>query len=87
MGEDHVGDDEVESAKGAWLQSRQVSRSQDGAIVGMLGANLRDDRTMAFAAELEARVAALTPTEIRDAMNRHLDLDSLIIMKAGDFEE
>ncbi|MGD8340206.1 MAG: pitrilysin family protein [Gammaproteobacteria bacterium] len=79
--------EEVESAKGAWLQSRQVSRSQDGAIVGMLGANLRDDRTMAFAAELEARVAALTPAEIREAMNRHLDVDSLIIMKAGDFQE
>jgi zinc protease len=84
---DGYTDEEVESAKGAWLQSRQVSRSQDGTIVAMLGANLRDDRTMAFAAELEARVAALTPAQIRDAMNRHLDLDSLIIMKAGDFEE
>ena len=42
---------------------------------------------MAFAAELEARVAALTADEIRDAMNRHLGIDSLIIMKAGDFEQ
>lgn len=80
-------EEEVEAATGAWLQSRQVSRSQDGNIVGMLGANLREDRTMAFAADLEARVAALTPDEIRDAMNRHLSIDSLIIMKAGDFEE
>jgi zinc protease len=80
-------DEEVEAAKGAWLQSQQVSRSRDGTLAGLLGANLRDDRTMAFAAELEARVAALTADEIRDAMNRHLGIDSLIIMKAGDFEQ
>jgi zinc protease len=83
---DGYTDEEVESAKQAWIQSRQVSRSQDGSIVGMLASNLHNDRTMAAQADLEARVATLTADEIRAAMRRHLDLDGLIIMKGGDFE-
>ena len=83
---DGYTDEEVESAKRAWIQSRQVSRSQDGSIVSMLVSNLHEDRTMASQAELEARVSALTADEIRAAMQRHLDLDGLIIMKGGDFE-
>jgi zinc protease len=84
---DGYTDEEVASAKSAWLQARQVSRSQDGALVGLLGANLHDNRTMAFQADLEAKIAALTPADILEAMRRHIDLDRMIIMKAGDFEQ
>jgi len=80
-------DDEVAAAQSAWIQSRQNSRSQDGSLLGQLATNLHYDRTMAQSAELEARVAALTPDDIRDAMNRHIDIDQLIIMKAGDFDQ
>ncbi len=52
----------------------------------MLASNLHNDRTMAFHAELEVKVQALTTDDIRDAMRRHLDLEGLIIMKGGDFE-
>jgi hypothetical protein len=41
---------------------------------------------MAFDAELEARVAALTVEQVREAMNRHLDVDKMTFMKGGDFE-
>ena len=84
---DGYTDDEVSSAQGAWLQARQVSRSQDGALVGLLASNLHDDRTMAYHADLESRVAELTAEDILDAMSRHIDLDDMIIMKAGDFDE
>jgi zinc protease len=83
---DGYTDEEVESAKRAWIQSRQVARSQDGSIVGMLASNIHNDRRMAAQAELEAKVSALTPDRILDAMRRHIDLDGLIIMKGGDFE-
>ena len=43
-------------------------------------------RTMAWDAELEARVAALTVEEVRDAMRRHLDVEKMVFMKGGDFE-
>lgn len=79
-------DEEISTAQAAWVQSRQVSRSQDNALVATLVSNLHENRTMAFASDLEARVSALTADEVRAAMNRHLNLDDLIIMKAGDFE-
>ncbi len=82
---DGYGDQEVATAKDAWTQARQVSRAQDGALAGMLGARLHDDRTMAWDAQLEEHVRALTPAAIRDAMRRHLELDQMTFMKGGDF--
>ena len=83
---DGYGDDEIESAKYSWSQSRQVSRSRDGTLAAMLATQLHYDRTTAFDADLEAKVLALTSDEVRDAMRRHIDLNSLTIMKGGDFE-
>jgi hypothetical protein len=40
---------------------------------------------MAFDAELEAKVAALTVEQVRDTMNRHLDVTKMTFMKGGDF--
>ncbi len=37
--------------------------------------------------QLEARIATLTPDEVRDALRRHLKLDELSIVKAGDFNK
>jgi hypothetical protein len=42
---------------------------------------------MAWDAELEARVQALTVTEVRDAMRRHLDVTKMTFMRGGDFED
>ena len=42
-------------------------------------------RTLAWDAELEKRVAALTPAEIVAAMRRHIDPSKITIIKAGDF--
>jgi zinc protease len=78
---------EVTTAKQAWSQARQVGRSQDGALTGMLLGGTHNGRTMAWDAELEAKVAALTPAEIRAAMQRHLDLDKMAFMKGGDFSK
>jgi predicted Zn-dependent peptidase len=41
---------------------------------------------MAWDAELEARVQALTVADVRDAMRRHLDVERMTFMKGGDFE-
>ena len=51
----------------------------------MLVTHLHYDRTMQWESDLEAKVQALTPNEIREAMNRHIDIDAMIIMKGGDF--
>lgn len=76
---------EVEQARTGWLQSRQVNRSQDQALAVTLSSYLFQNRTLAYDAELERRVAALTPEQIVVAMRRYLDPAKLAIVEAGDF--
>jgi len=79
--------DEVAAAKKAWLQERTMSRSEDGALVGLLSGRQRFDRTLRFDESLEARVAALTPEQISAAFRQHIDPANLIYVKAGDFKK
>ena len=76
---------EVDAAKKSWAQSRQVSRANDGELVGSLTNESYFGRTMAFDAEMEAKVLALTPDQIRAAMSKYLKLDDLSYVRAGDF--
>jgi zinc protease len=79
--------DEVAAAKKAWIQERGMSRSEDGALVGLFASRQRFDRTLKFDESLEAKVAALTPEQIGAAFRKNVDLDSLIYVKAGDFKK
>jgi zinc protease len=76
---------EFDAAKVSWAQGRQVNRAQDAGLVGTLGQWTHVGRTMAFDADLEAKVAALTVEQVRDAMRRHLDVTKMTFMKGGDF--
>ena len=78
-------EEEFAAAKQSWAQARQVARTQDGGLASTLGLWEHVGRTMAWTAELEARVQALTTAEVRDAMRRHLDVDKMTFMKGGDF--
>jgi zinc protease len=80
-------DDEVQTAKKSWAESRQVARANDGELVGRLTNGLYFDRSMAFDAEMEAKVQALTPDQIRAAMQKYLNPDGLSIVRAGDFSK
>jgi zinc protease len=82
---DGFTEEETRKAKEGWLQSRNVTRAQDNALAGQLGSYLFLGRTLAWDAELERKVAALTPDQIRDAMARHIDPARLVVVKAGDF--
>ena len=77
--------EEVQKAKEGWLQSRQVTRSQDQALAGQLGNALFVGRTLAFDAEFEKRLAGLTPEVVNTAMRKYIDPSRLTIVKAGDF--
>jgi zinc protease len=76
---------EVEEARSGWLQSRQVGRAQDAALARLLAQDLFLTRTLAWDADLEKKVQALTPAEIVAALRRHIDPTKITIMKAGDF--
>ena len=76
---------EVEEAHSGWLQSRQVSRAQDAALARLLAQDLYLSRTLAWDADLEKKVEALTPADVVSALRRHIDPVKITIVKAGDF--
>jgi zinc protease len=84
---DGYTEQELAEAKVSWAQQRQVGRTQDGGLAGTLGLWTHVGRTMAWDAELEARVQALTVTDVRDAMRRHLDVAKMTFMRGGDFSD
>lgn len=77
--------EEITAAKSGWSQSRSVGRSQDGSLAGTLNNYLFLKRNLSWDAELEKKVATLTPEQINAAMKKYLTLDKINIIKAGDF--
>ncbi len=84
---DGFTEDELKAAKSGWLQSQQVTRSQDRSLVRMLGQNLYYNRDMKWYKTLEEKVAALTPEMVHKAMQKHIDPSKFILVKAGDFDK
>ncbi|MGE3949518.1 MAG: M16 family metallopeptidase [Blastocatellales bacterium] len=77
--------DEIKAAKTGWLQSRQVSRAQDNELAARLRSYAYLGRTLAWDADFEKKVEALTPEQITSAMRKHINPDKISIVKAGDF--
>ncbi len=80
-------DAEVAAAKKSWLLSREVSRAQDGELAGRMVSQRLHNRTMAFDAELEAKVLTLTAAQIRQTMNKFLNPGTMSYFRAGDFKK
>lgn len=79
--------EEIDAAKSGWLQSQQVTRSQDGSVASNLDSYLFMDRTYKWDADFEKKVAALTPEQIHQAMKKNIKPEKFILIKAGDFEK
>ncbi|WP_194778053.1 M16 family metallopeptidase [Pararhodonellum marinum] len=78
-------EEEITAAKSGWLQSRSVNRAQDNYLASTLNGNLFLDRNIQWEQELEDKVAALTAAQIHEAMKKHLKLENMSMVKAGDF--
>lgn len=76
---------EIKEAKSGWMQSRNVSRAQDRELASRLNSYLFLNRTLAWDADFENKVNNLTAEQIVTAMRRHIDLNKISIVKAGDF--
>ena len=79
--------EEVAAAKKDWLQSNQLERAEDSELVGMLSSRRFWGRTMAWDADLEKKVMALTPEQIQQALQKRLDLSQMNYFRAGDFKK
>jgi len=77
--------EEVESAKSGWVQSQQMNRAQDRSMAGTLSSNAYLNRTMEWSKELEEKMMSLTPEEINAAIAKYIDVDKMLILRAGDF--
>lgn len=85
---DGFADDEVKQAKEGWMTEQQQYRSREEWLCGTLNYNLYLNRTMVgFNADLEKKVAALTPKQIQETMKKYLDPKKLSIVKGGDFNK
>jgi zinc protease len=78
--------DEVAAAKNALRDQRTVARSQDAQLLNLISTRQEFGRTLAWDEQLDAKLEALTPEQVNAAFRRHVSLDQLSIVKAGDFK-
>jgi zinc protease len=78
--------DEVAAAKNALRDQRTVARSQDAQLLNLIATRQEFGRTLAWDDQLDAKLEALTPDQVNAAFRRHVSLDQLSIVKAGDFK-
>ncbi|MEO1257511.1 MAG: pitrilysin family protein [Bacteroidota bacterium] len=79
--------EELDAAKSGYIQNRGMSRSDDRSMSGTLNSYLQLDRDMMWDAKLEEKIQGLSVEEVNKAMQKYIDIDKLIIVKAGDFEK
>jgi zinc protease len=77
--------EELDAARGGWLQGRTVTRSQDQQLAGRMATDLFLERTLKWDGDLERKVAALTVAQVNAALRKYVSLDKVSIFKAGDF--
>jgi zinc protease len=77
--------DEIKAAKAGYLQDELVSRAQDPSLANTLNGNLFLNRTMAFDADFDKKLEALTPEKVNAVMKKYIDPSKIVLVKAGDF--
>jgi zinc protease len=76
---------EIDAAKSGYIQGRSQSRANDQELVGMLVNRRFANRTLAYDAEFERRVQALTPDQVNATVKKYLDPAKTVVVRAGDF--
>jgi zinc protease len=84
---DGIPTEEFEKARQGMLKSRELNRSNDNSLLSGLSSGARYNRTFVYNAEIDAKLASLTPEEVHAALKKHLTPSRLIIVVAGDFEK
>jgi zinc protease len=82
---DGVSASELEEAKKAYLASQKGQRANDAALASQLSGALFAKRTFQYYADLEKKIEALQPADIKAAMDKLIQQKKLTIVEAGDF--
>ena len=82
-----ITEDELVTAKKAFLQELKVERASDSNLAGDLRALLYLGRTFDYYADLETKIAALTVADVNRALARHLSVERLVIVPHRRFQQ
>ena len=77
---------ELDDARAGLLNSRRLSRAQDGGVAGALLSNLFLGRTFAVSQATDDAIARLTLAQINAAWRQHITPQRLVLAWAGDFK-
>lgn len=80
-----VTQEELAAAKKGYLEELKTERGSDSSLASMLRQNLRLGRTFQYYADLERKIAELKTADVSRALDQHLSIDRLVIIRAGDF--
>jgi len=83
---DGITDEELADAKKKKLHSWHMQWTSDANLASSLASTLHSGHTMLYRAEHRKAVEALTAKQVVEALRKHLDLDRLSVVTAGDFE-
>jgi zinc protease len=86
MLKDGVTEKELNESKKAYLKKLKTDRAGDGALATQLAGSMANGRTMTYYADLEKKIAALTPEELGEAFRKYIKPDKLVVIRAGDFK-
>ncbi|PXF62606.1 M16 family metallopeptidase [Kangiella spongicola] len=75
---------ELDDAVKGMLQNRRVDRAKDSRLVWTLAGNIDLNRSMMWDKDFEEALKSLTVEDINRAFRKHLSLDNISIVKAGD---
>ena len=78
--------EELDAAKSGWVQSQAMNRAQDRSMSSRLSNNLFLKRDMQWSKKLEDKMMSLTPEMINAAMAKYIDVDKMVLLRAGDFK-
>lgn len=79
-------EEELSAARSGLLQQDRVARAQDKSLAAQLADNLYLGRTMQWYAAWEVALEQLTPKQVQAALKRHLEVERMSFIKAGDFD-
>lgn len=78
-------EEEMKTSKSGFKESQQLSRVEDRRLAALLASYLYIGRTLAWDADFQKKIDALTLPQVQEALKKYIDLSKLSIYKAGSF--
>lgn len=84
---DGFTDEEVEAAKKGYLESLKLGRNKDGNLAGLLSGYMFIQRDVEYLNDWDAKIQALTPEQLQEAVAKHLQPSTLYVVTAGTLQK